>query len=204
MGHTRLLPGQVPMIPVGKSKSDRTKRTASMLQSLGRRRAAALRLPNTLFSPVATCSSPSIGIPPSFFQQSMARRHVAMVHSRTISARPIDNRLLINGEFVPSVSGKKFDVINPNNEMIVTSVYEAGAEDVNLAVQAAKDAFPSWSGRSATERCTYLTKLADAKENLGISYFESITMGKPAVPDGKAHISPTKIPLMLSSSKPST
>ncbi|KAL6399916.1 putative aldehyde dehydrogenase [Ilyonectria robusta] len=37
---------------------------------------------------------------------------------------PIENRLFINGEFVPSRSGKKFDVINPTSEQIVASLLE--------------------------------------------------------------------------------
>jgi aldehyde dehydrogenase (NAD+) len=100
------------------------------------------------------------------------------------SAR-IEDRLFINGEFVPSLSGKKFDVSNPNNEKIVASVYEAGAEDVDVAVQAAKTAFPAWSALSAAERANYLNLLADAVEKNveELSYLEAISMGKPCVGD---------------------
>jgi aldehyde dehydrogenase (NAD+) len=97
----------------------------------------------------------------------------------------IEDRLFINGEFVPSVSGKKFDLINPNTEKLSASVYEAGAEDVDLAVKAAQDAFPAWSALSAAERGGWLNKLADAIEkNIEeIGYLEAITMGKPYVGD---------------------
>jgi aldehyde dehydrogenase (NAD+) len=97
----------------------------------------------------------------------------------------IEDGLFINGEFVPSKSGKKFDIINPNNEKFAASVYEAGAEDVDEAVKAAKAAFPAWAALSASDRQGYLMKLADAIEkNLEeIGYLEAISMGKPYIGD---------------------
>jgi len=99
----------------------------------------------------------------------------------------IEDRLFINGEFVPSISGKKFDIINPNTEKFAASVYEAGAEDVDVAVKAAKEAFPAWSALGAAERQGYLNKLADAIEkNIDeIGYLEAISMGKPYIGDCK-------------------
>jgi hypothetical protein len=110
----------------------------------------------------------------------------------------IEDRLFINGEFVPSKSGKKFDIINPNNEKFAASVYEADVEDVDAAVDAAKAAFPSWSALAATERQAYLEKLADAIEkNLDeIGYLEAITMGKPYV--GDCELRRTPLPMALS------
>lgn len=98
---------------------------------------------------------------------------------------PIENRLFINGEFVPSRSGKKFDVINPTSEQIVASVFEADANDVDDAVAAAKAAFPAWSELEATERGAYLYKLADALERrfAEVSYLDAISMGKPVDSD---------------------
>lgn len=97
----------------------------------------------------------------------------------------IEDRLFIDGEFVPSISGKKFDLYNPATEKLAASVYEAGAEDVDLAVKAAKAAFPAWSALGAADRAGYLNKLADAMErNIEeIGYLEAITMGKPYVGD---------------------
>ncbi|MDE1190968.1 MAG: aldehyde dehydrogenase family protein [Arachidicoccus sp.] len=72
--------------------------------------------------------------------------------------------LFINGKFVPAKSGKTFDTINPATEEILGSVAEAGAEDVDEAVKAARKAFeaPTWSGINPHERARYLLKLADA------------------------------------------
>lgn len=102
--------------------------------------------------------------------------------SITMSAQALkENRLFINGEFVPSVSGKTFDLTNPTTEENIASVYEAGAEDVDLAVKAAKAAFPAWSALSAEERCDYLIKLANEieKNEELFMHLEAIAMGMP-------------------------
>jgi len=95
--------------------------------------------------------------------------------------------LFINGEFVPSISGKKFDIINPNNEKFAASVYEGGVEDVDVAVEAARVAFPAWSALGAAERGAWLNKLADAIEkNLDeFGYLDAISMGRPYIGDRK-------------------
>jgi acyl-CoA reductase-like NAD-dependent aldehyde dehydrogenase len=46
-----------------------------------------------------------------------------------------ETRLFINNEFVPSVSGKTFDTVNPATEQVICSVYEAEAADVDKAVR---------------------------------------------------------------------
>ncbi|KIW09875.1 hypothetical protein PV08_11976 [Exophiala spinifera] len=99
--------------------------------------------------------------------------------------RYIEEKLFINGEFVPSISGRKFDVYNPTTEELAASVYEANADDVDLAVQAAQNAFPAWSALSAADRIGYLDRLADAIEANAdeLAYLEAITMGKPYIDD---------------------
>ncbi|KAI8311966.1 Aldehyde dehydrogenase [Colletotrichum sp. SAR11_240] len=98
---------------------------------------------------------------------------------------PIETRLFINGEFVPSRSGKTFDVYNPATEQKTASVLEADVEDVNDAVAAAKAAFPAWSDLAATERGAFLFKLADSMEKhfAEMSYLDAISMGKPVDSD---------------------
>lgn len=78
--------------------------------------------------------------------------------------KPIEGRLYINGEFVESKAVKTFDVVNPATEKKSASVFEAGVEDVDAAVAAAKAAFPAWSELSAVDRGDFLMKLADALE----------------------------------------
>ncbi|KAI1614977.1 aldehyde dehydrogenase [Exophiala viscosa] len=109
-------------------------------------------------------------------------------NSEGYEPKHIENRLFINGEFVPSISGKKFDIINPNTEKFAASVYEGGAEDVDVAVEAAKEALPAWSALGAAERGAWLNKLADAIEkNIDeIGYLDAISMGRPYIGDAMA------------------
>ena len=60
-------------------------------------------------------------------------------------------KLLINNEWVESISGKRFETINPSTEEVICDVAEADAADVDKAVEAAKNAFQGeWRKMSAT------------------------------------------------------
>ncbi len=66
----------------------------------------------------------------------------------TAVSTPTENRvaisatkLLINGKWVESVSGKRFKTVNPSTGEAICDVAEADAADVNLAVKAARAAF---------------------------------------------------------------
>ncbi|KIW78586.1 hypothetical protein Z517_08424 [Fonsecaea pedrosoi CBS 271.37] len=93
----------------------------------------------------------------------------------------IETRLFINNDFVPSQSGKKFDVVNPATEKVTASVSEADGADVDAAVRAAKTAFPAWSALSGFQRAAYFYKLADLVEssNGEFAKLEAVSMGKP-------------------------
>jgi aldehyde dehydrogenase (NAD+) len=93
----------------------------------------------------------------------------------------IETRLFINGEFVASKAGKTFDVINPATEQVTASVYEAGAADVDLAVEAAKAAFPAWSETSCFARAHLFYKLADLLDGArsDLVKLEAVSMGMP-------------------------
>lgn len=69
--------------------------------------------------------------------------------------------LFINNEFVTSRSGEKITSINPTDESEITSVHAAGAEDVDIAVAAARKAFKTWRDIVPTERGELMLKLAD-------------------------------------------
>ncbi|KAJ9300712.1 hypothetical protein DTO271G3_1876 [Paecilomyces variotii] len=91
--------------------------------------------------------------------------------------------LFINNEFVASKSGAKITSINPTDESEITSVYAAGAEDVDLAVKAARKAFkdPSWKDLSPTDRGYLMHKLADLveKHKETLATIETWDNGKP-------------------------
>lgn len=70
--------------------------------------------------------------------------------------------MYINGEFVNAVNGNIRKIINPATEEIIAIVPESSAEDVALAVSAARAAFDdgAWRKTSAQERGKLLLKLA--------------------------------------------
>jgi acyl-CoA reductase-like NAD-dependent aldehyde dehydrogenase len=75
-------------------------------------------------------------------------------------------RLFIDGAWADPRSGLHFKTINPATEEAITEVAEAGAEDVDAAVQAARKAFESgpWSRMSGADRGRILWKLGDLIE----------------------------------------
>jgi aldehyde dehydrogenase (NAD+) len=92
-------------------------------------------------------------------------------------------QLLINNEWVESVSGRRFETINPATGETICTVAEADAADVDRAVQAARKAFTSggWSKMSATKRGELLYKLADLiEQNIDeLARLETLDNGKP-------------------------
>lgn len=91
-------------------------------------------------------------------------------------------KLFINGQFVESKSGKTFKSINPATGEFLCEVYEAGPEDLDVAVDAAEKAFHGrWSQISASERSRMLWKLAELiEENLeAMAQLETLDNGKP-------------------------
>ena len=70
--------------------------------------------------------------------------------------------LFIGGDWVKASSGKSITTINPSNGDVLGEVPLASVEDVDLAVAAAKEAFPAWAGLEITKRAQYLIRLADA------------------------------------------
>jgi acyl-CoA reductase-like NAD-dependent aldehyde dehydrogenase len=67
-------------------------------------------------------------------------------------ARELSAKHLINGELVPSVSGKTFDVVNPARGEVVGRAAYGEAADVAAAVAAAVEAQKAWKQRPAGER----------------------------------------------------
>lgn len=72
------------------------------------------------------------------------------------------NQLFINGQWVAPVRGGSFDTIDPANETAIAQVAAATAEDVDRAVQAARNAFDhgGWPELSGKARAGYLRRIA--------------------------------------------
>ncbi len=94
----------------------------------------------------------------------------------------IDYKMFINGEWMDSSDGKRFESINPATEQPWCTVPEATADDINRAVETAHQAFTSgeWASLTPTARGKYLRRLAELldqkSEHLG--RIETIDTGK--------------------------
>ena len=53
----------------------------------------------------------------------------------------MENRNFINGNFIDSISNKSVDVINPANQSLVGSINEAMDDEIDLAIESAKNTF---------------------------------------------------------------
>jgi aldehyde dehydrogenase len=86
----------------------------------------------------------------------------------------------INGQWTAPVLGKYFDNISPVTGNVFTKAAHSTKEDLELAVNAAHEAFKTWGKSSATERSIILNKIADRmEENLDyIATVETIDNGK--------------------------
>lgn len=93
--------------------------------------------------------------------------------------------LFINNRFVPSQQHKTFEVINPSTEEEICHVYEGREEDVDLAVNAADEAFRngSWSKVDPQERGKALYRLAELMERDAelLASIETLDNGKAIV-----------------------
>ena len=87
----------------------------------------------------------------------------------------------IGGEWVKPLEGRYFENPTPVTGRTFTEVAQSGAEDVELALDAAWGAAPAWGRTSVAERGTVLNRIADRiednLENLAVA--ESWENGKP-------------------------
>ncbi len=97
--------------------------------------------------------------------------------------RTLQTRMLIDGEWRDSQSGKTFETVNPATEETITSVAEGDAADIDLAVKAARKAFDSgaWRKMDARDRGRLMNKLADLVESHidELAELETLDNGKP-------------------------
>src|SRR5690349_7813466 len=90
--------------------------------------------------------------------------------------------LWVGGEWVEARSGASFPTINPATEEQLAVVAEAGEEDVDLAVTAARAAFDDgWRDLPGKERAKYLYRLARLLQERSREFavLETLDGGKP-------------------------
>jgi len=89
----------------------------------------------------------------------------------------------IDGRYVDAASGKTFDCISPIDGRVLAAVAECGAQDIDLAVGAARRAFDGgkWSDASPRQRKQVILKFAQLLEAHAdeLALLESLDMGKP-------------------------
>ncbi|HTS11939.1 MAG TPA: aldehyde dehydrogenase family protein [Candidatus Limnocylindrales bacterium] len=93
------------------------------------------------------------------------------------------HKILINGKWVDSASGKTFPTYNPATGEVLSHVAEGDREDIDRAVKAARAAFESgpWSKMTPSERGRAIWKLGDLleKHTEDFAQIESLDNGKP-------------------------
>jgi aldehyde dehydrogenase (NAD+) len=101
--------------------------------------------------------------------------------ARAFAAGP--HRLLIGGERLDAADGRTFETIDPATGRAIASVAHAGAEDVDRAVRAAREAFEDgrWSGLPASARTRALFALAELVDSHAdeLAELEALDQGKP-------------------------
>ena len=89
--------------------------------------------------------------------------------------------LFIGGDMVEPHSGEWFPTLSPASEEPLAEVAQGGAEDVALAVEAARGAFPEWSSGKPASRAKYLFRIARILQERSreLAVAESLDGGKP-------------------------
>ena len=87
----------------------------------------------------------------------------------------------INGQWVISIDGREMPVENPSTEKKIATITLGGVADVDMAVAAAKDAFPSWAATNPSERIAALERLMEVYNTRAEDMAQAISreMGAP-------------------------
>ena len=87
----------------------------------------------------------------------------------------------IGGAWMPARTGATDPVVAPATGDTLEEVASSGAVDVDLAVEAAADAFPAWAARTPRERSEVLHRVADAidADMERLRELEVANVGKP-------------------------
>ncbi|MFD4143999.1 aldehyde dehydrogenase family protein [Streptomyces sp. NPDC058572] len=89
--------------------------------------------------------------------------------------------LFIDGEFTEAADGKVFKTVSPSSEEVLSEIAQAGTEDVDRAVKAARKAFGKWSALPGAERAKYLFRIARIiqERSRELAVLETLDNGKP-------------------------
>ena len=111
---------------------------------------------------------------------------MTLIKAKVMSSERLDgcmhqSHMLIKGVEVPFISGKVDTIFNPANQEPVAEVAVGTRQDARLALQAAKEAFPIWSGMPSQKRAELLHEAARlVRERSGdIARLLTLEKGKP-------------------------
>jgi acyl-CoA reductase-like NAD-dependent aldehyde dehydrogenase len=100
------------------------------------------------------------------------------------------NKLFINGEWVESVDGATFELVNPSTEEWISNVSRAGRADAVLAIDAAAEAFKTWRSSSPYTRSEILKKAANwLRENIDLIAKDMVLESGKPFPEAKGEFS---------------
>ncbi|MCD6575379.1 aldehyde dehydrogenase [Candidatus Aerophobetes bacterium] len=92
-------------------------------------------------------------------------------------------KFFINNQWVDSVDGKTYQVVDPSKNEPIAEVALANEKDVDRAVKAAREAFDKgiWSELDGDERAEYMLKVAELmkKRKKELARWETLQTGKP-------------------------
>ncbi len=98
------------------------------------------------------------------------------------TAKSVDSLHFINGEYIPSSSGKTIENINPATEEVISYIAQGGKEEVDIAVAAAKKALKGpWKKMTLNDRIAIIRRIGDIilERKDELARRESLDTGKP-------------------------
>ncbi|MGN6333808.1 MAG: aldehyde dehydrogenase [Motilibacteraceae bacterium] len=103
-------------------------------------------------------------------------------HARAAAVQ-VPSDLFIDGRRVPAASGERYDDVSPLDGRVVAQVAAAGAEDVDRAVRAGRQAFEAgvWAQADPRHRKEVLLRWADLlrEHTEELALLETLDVGKP-------------------------
>jgi len=93
------------------------------------------------------------------------------------------DKMYVNGQWQTPAGSGVAEIVNPATEEVVAKVSLGNEADIDLAVQAARAAFDSWSQTPAAERAVFLDKIVAGLEARTDDLADAITseMGIPVM-----------------------
>ena len=108
---------------------------------------------------------------------------VYIISTQAVSlVKSVDSLHFINGEYVPSLSGKVKDNINLATEEVISTIAQGGKEEVDTAVASAKRALKGpWKKFTLDQRIAVIRKIGDIilERKDELARLESLDTGKP-------------------------